>query len=194
MKLTPVYTSILIISLFSCMDPEEYRNHLSKGPVRMNVDYLANQIAYFTTKDNIFTGIKGNNSPEYQNFAGLLIRSGNKELIQLTSNKNPHVRVYACWALAKRYYPYMDRLMEKHLDDTTSIEYQYNGIVVKEKINSFLLHLLSPGGIDPYCKKLKDVEIGNFFFIITTRQRKFIVPPAQQTPVRSSKIYDIASP
>lgn len=193
MRFTSIYICILVLFLYSCINQND-RNHLSRGPLKMNVEYLANQIAYFTTKDNIFTGIKGNSSQEYEDFAGLLIRSGNKELIQLTSNKNPHVRVYACWALAKRYYPYMNLIMEKHLDDTTTIEYQCEGIVVKEKINSFLLHLLSPGGLDPFCKKLKDVEIGNYFFIITTRQKKFTLPPPRQTPAPSSKIYEIASP
>ena len=162
--------------------------------MKVNVDYLASQIAYFTTKDKVFTGIKGNQSKEYEDFAGLLIRSGNKALIQLSSHSNPHVRVYACWALAKRYYPYINKLMEKHLDDTAIIEYQYEGRVVKEQVNSFLLHLFSRGGIDPFCKKLKDEEIGNYLFIISTRQRKFILPPARQTPARESRIYDIASP
>lgn len=194
MKWSCAYITLLIIFLLSCKGRQDYSNHLSKGPLKINVDYLAGQIEYFTTKDNIFTGIKGNDSREYEDFAGLLIRAGNKELIQLTSNKSPHVRVYACWALAKRYYPYMSRIMEKHLDDTATIEYQCEGIVVKEKVNSFLLHLLSPGGIDPFCKKLKEVEIGNYFFIIVTRQKKVIFPPARQTPAQASKIYDIASP
>lgn len=194
MKWSCTYTPLLIIFLLSCKGRQDYPNHLSKTPLKMNVDYLAGQIEYFTTRDNIFTGLNGNDSREYQDFAGLLIRSGNKELIQLTSNKNPHVRVYACWALAKRYYPYMNRIMENHLDDTATIEYQYEGIVVKEKVNSFLLHLLMPGGVDPFCKKLKDVEIGNYFFIITTRQKRFIFQPTRQNPAPSSKIYDIASP
>ena len=194
MRSISIYISLLLILAISCRDKEINSVHLSRGPVKVNVDYLAGQIAYYTTKDNVFTGIKGNGSKEYEDFAGLLIRSGNKALIQLTSHTNPHVRVYACWALAKRYYPYMNKLMEKHLDDTASIEYQYEGRVVKEKVNSFLLHLLSPGGIDPFCKKLKDVEIGNYLFILSTRQQKFIIPPARQTPARESKIFDIASP
>jgi|GEM_PF-5283805 len=194
MRSVSVYISFLLILAISCRDKQNYRAHLSKGPVKVNVDYLASQIAYYTTKDNVFTGIKGNQSKEYEDFAGLLIRSGNKELIQLTSHANPHVRVYACWALGKRYYPYINKLMEKHLDDTASIEYQYEGRVVKEKVNSFLLHLFSPGGIDPFCKKLKEVEIGNYLFIISTRQQRLIIPPARQTPVRESKIFDIASP
>lgn len=192
MRYRSVYISVLFLLFISCRNNN--RNHLSKSPIKVNVDYLAGQIVYFTTKDNVFTGMRGNESREYEDFAGILIRSGNKELIQLSSHSNPHVRVYACWALAKRYYPYLNKLMEKHLDDTATIEYQHGGLVVKEKVNSFLLHLLSPGGIDPFCKKLKDEEIGTYLFIISTRQKKLILPPARQTPARASKIFDIASP
>ena len=160
----------------------------------MNVEYLAGQIEFFTTNNKVFTGMRGNNSPEYETFAGLLIKAGNKDLIQLTGNKNPHVRLYACWALAKRFYPYMRVLMEKHLSDTATIEYQFEGIIIKDKVNSFLLTLLSPGGIDPFCKKLKEEEIGAFRFLITTQQIKISSPPAQRTPVQTSKSFYIASP
>ncbi len=98
-------------------------------------------------------GLAGEPSAQYKVFEKLYKQATEEELVTLTGHPNPAVRGYAFWGLAKTGSDKLEPILRKHIADTTTVLTMSGCSVGIEKVNSFMLDVVTPKLIDN-CRKL----------------------------------------
>ena len=144
-------------------------NQISKPILR-----IAKKIAKYKTVDDNAVGFAGRTTEQYKRLLSLTQLASDNELVILTDHANEKVRAYAFWALAKRKYSNILQILEKHLGDTSTIEFYSGCMMTPKRVNYFYLDVLTPTHIDEDSFKLTTQEINKYYRKITeaTEQKK----------------------
>jgi hypothetical protein len=129
-----MYLLIVITLTISCRyKPILHDSAKDMSPVQSIVDSIAQ-----------YSNIVSDRSPHNENFEKLIKIATDSELIALTDHPKSNVKVYAFWALARRSYKGIKLVLEKKLNDTTSIEYTSGCVSNTDKVNAMCLKILTP--------------------------------------------------
>lgn len=148
---------ILFVLLFTHLitqgqdfDSERYDgDQLSKRTQKL-VKKIAKENAIYTKA----IGFSGKRTTQYDRFEKLSETATTKELIVLMNHKNPAVRGYSFWALAKRYYEDLGSVFITHANDEELV-FQMDGCIGGDiPVIDFMRWVAMPEMIDTDCKKL----------------------------------------
>ena len=131
--------------------------------IRKQILKVAKEIAKYKTVDNKAIGFAGLTSEQYKRFYFLTQQATDNELLALVEHENPKVRAYAFWALAKQQYKDIKSVLDRHMDDTASFEFFSGCIQGTQRVNYFMLDVLTPDNVDAFCYKLTRQDVFNYY-------------------------------
>lgn len=120
---------------------------------------IVESLVSFNSVEDSLIGIAAKPSAVYSKFTKLLGIATDSELVQLTDHRNPSVRVYAFWGLAKRHNPVVKSLIKYHITDQAKFKHTEGCEEMENTVNNFYLDILTPNFIDVNCMKLSEDEI-----------------------------------
>jgi hypothetical protein len=162
-RLTLILLAFTIILTISCIQTTKKTLNINTESVLTRdtlLPIIANLTKYNRVEDKQI-GEGGSLSEVYEEFERLIKIANDSELVNLTYHKNPSVRIYAFWGLAKRNYKGILDILNKHLNDTMTISYMAGCKIGTYRVNEFYLEILRPNHIDN-CFKLKEIEIEKY--------------------------------
>lgn len=103
--------------------------------------------------ESAYVGYAGQPSEQFEVFERLYTEATESELLELTKHSEPIVRAYSFWGLAKINSNELETTLRQHLNDTTQVLTMSGCIVGIERVNTFMLDVVTPKLVDN-CKKL----------------------------------------
>lgn len=103
--------------------------------------------------ESAYVGYAGQPSDQFEVFERLYKEATESELLELTKHPEPIVRSYSFWGLAKINSNELEANLRQHLNDTTQVLTMSGCRVGIERVNTFMLDVVTPKLVDN-CKKL----------------------------------------
>ena len=145
---------ILIIFIFpfvSCSQTQEPIYEPEK--ISKEVSEIVKQIAKGNIINSSMVGVAALKTPQYERFEQLIKIATTEELLELMEHKNPAVRGYTFWALAKRHYENLEEVLITHIKDKEVVATQSGCSTFEQPLIDFMKSVVTPGMFDLDCKK-----------------------------------------
>jgi hypothetical protein len=147
MRHAAVLSFFLLISLVA--HGQEERAGLSPG-----TRAVIKKMIKYNRIDSEAVGYGAERTAQYDRFIKLTGRATTEELILLTNHKNPVIRGYAFWALARQNYADLYKIFSDHQHDSESVDVLMNCTGGEMPLIGFMTWVVTPNMLDMECKKL----------------------------------------